>query len=117
MDWAALPSQLQPCACRRLQNAFDHVVGANLPLIVSRDSEPLHLNTEKDVYHVRNPNASLDLQIVVGTLIVVSTHLTCRTQRLVLNQGLFDLGSPLQSEATFFHTRSPYEAAKVYAQT
>jgi undecaprenyl phosphate N,N'-diacetylbacillosamine 1-phosphate transferase len=32
-----------------------------------RDSEPMHLNTEKDVYYIRNQSLALDLRIIVGT--------------------------------------------------
>jgi lipopolysaccharide/colanic/teichoic acid biosynthesis glycosyltransferase len=33
-----------------------------------RDSEPMHLNVERDIYYVCNQSPALDLRIIVGTL-------------------------------------------------
>jgi lipopolysaccharide/colanic/teichoic acid biosynthesis glycosyltransferase len=33
-----------------------------------RDSEPMHLNVEKDIYYIRNQSLALDLRIIFGTV-------------------------------------------------
>src|SRR5262249_45625935 len=33
-----------------------------------RDSEPMHLNVEKDIYYILNQSLALDLRIIFGTV-------------------------------------------------
>lgn len=50
-----------------------------------RDSEPMHLNVEKDIYYVCNQSPALDLRIVLGTLTVLVQPLLPR-RRVTANQ-------------------------------
>jgi lipopolysaccharide/colanic/teichoic acid biosynthesis glycosyltransferase len=43
-----------------------------------RDSEPMHLNVEKDIYYVHNQSPALDLMILLGTLSVLVQALVSR---------------------------------------
>jgi lipopolysaccharide/colanic/teichoic acid biosynthesis glycosyltransferase len=58
-----------------------------------RDSEPMHLNVEKDIYYVCNQRPALDVRIVIGTLRVLVQALVSR--RLVAARR--ESGSTLSS--------------------
>ena len=58
-----------------------------------RDSEPMHLNVEKDIYYVRNQSPALDLRIVQGTLKVLVQPLV-RRRRVAADRLAEDPCSP-----------------------
>jgi|SRR5215471_15178982 len=46
-----------------------------------RDSEPMHLNVDKDIYYILNQSLALDLRIIVGTMKVAASAFARRRRR------------------------------------
>ncbi len=53
-----------------------------------RDSEPMHLNVEKDISYVRHQSVALDLRVIVGTLKVLLSAITHRSSPVEVTQNL-----------------------------
>jgi len=83
-DMALIGPRPEQCALLDYYRRWQHLRHLVKPGITGwwqihhRDSEPMHLNVEKDIYYVCNQSPALDARIVLGTLKVLVQALLSR---------------------------------------